>query len=975
MFRNKLFFVLLFVLFSASSVMTQTTPDSTQGQAVPGQVQTITIPTDSSAQSDLTPKAISPDAIKSLTPEQRKSAQEIIEQKGLTPEAIETIKNLPEFQGLTIDEIIKGKEALEKMTEKPIEEEKEKKKEETKSDDKQKEVEDVLFKRFRDIKGYQTIKKDLKPFGYDFFMTASGRVITDRRDMPVPAKYVVGPGDEVRILMWGRINAQYNLVIDRNGNLTIPNIGPVQVAGLTYEQMVSLLTKKAEEIVGANVSITMGTLKSIPVFVLGDVKKPGAYNVGSFATITDALLIAGGPNNIGSMRKVQLKRRDKLIAQFDLYDLLLKGDKSQDKILQAGDVIFVPVAGPIVGIVGNVKRPAIYELKEEDSLSDLIELSGGILPTGYTQQIQVERIIKNERQIIIDIDDKHLEKSKDFKLQDGDLVNIFNIVEKDINVVFLYGNVKKPGKYEFKPGMRIRDIIKDTNDLLPESYFDYALIKRLALPDLRTELVPFNLEKALTGDKPEDNIELKPQDIIYVFTKWFFKDRPVVSIEGQVRKPGKFSIAENTTIRDVIALAGGLTRLAYLKQGELIRVTPERDYITIYFNVERVIAGDRKENIPVQDEDRIVIHSVNEEKYKQVVYISGEVLKPGEYQYTENMTVKDLIFKAGNVLESAYLDEAEVSTQVIENNKVVRIDHKRINLAKALSGDREHNILLKPYDRVFVKRLSDWRKEEYATITGEVLFPGKYILKKGERLSSLIERAGGYTKDAYLRAAVFTRKSVKEMQQKSLDEMIARLERELLAESAVSASTSVSQEEIMAKKVELESKKRFIDSLKKIKANGRMSIKLAHLRLLKNSEFDIELEDGDALYIPPKNSVVNVAGSVMSQTSVIYSEKYDFMDYINMAGGFSRFADKDNVYILKVDGTAKKISNSWINWNDSKSRWEFAGFDDDTKEIEPGDTIVVPEKLDRIAWLREVKDITQILMQLAVTAGVVVNLF
>lgn len=963
----KIYFFLSLIIFFTSSALAQQATD--MGQPMPNQVQVINIPLDSNQQSNTN---VSTESLKTLTPEQMKSAQEIIQQNGITKEAIDAIKNMPEFQGLTIDEIIKGKEELESKTKETAETEK--KREDTTKLEPEKEMEDVLFKRFRDIQGYQTIKKDLKPFGYDFFRTASSRVITDRKDMPVPGKYIVGPGDEVRILIWGRINAQYNLIIDRNGNITIPNIGPIPVSGLTYDQMVSLITKRAEEIIGANISVTMGNLKSIPIFVLGDVKRPGAYNVGSFATITDALLIAGGPNSIGSMRNVQLKRRDKVIGVFDLYDLLLKGDKSQDKILQAGDVVFVPVAGPIVGIVGNVKRPAIYELKEGSTLHDLIELAGGILPTGYTQQIQVERIIKNERQVIIDINDKYLEKAKNFRLEDGDLISIFNIVEKDINVVYLYGNVKKQGKYEYKLGMKIRDLIKDLNDLLPETYFDYALIKRLASPDLRTELLPFNLEKAISGDEKHD-IDLKPQDIIYVFNKWFFKDKPTVSIQGEVRKPGKFTIMDNTTIRDVIALAGGLTRFAYLKQAELIRVTPEREYKTIYFDVDKVLTGDPDQNIKIQDEDRIIIHSINEEKYKHVVSITGEVLKPGEYQYTENMTVKDLIFKAGNVLESAYLDEAEVSTQVIENNKIVKINHKKINLAKALKDDKEHNIILKPYDKVFVKKLSDWRKEDYATISGEVLFPGRYILKKGERISSLIERAGGYTKDAYLRGAVFTRKSVKEIQQKSLDEMISRLERELLAEGAISASTSVSQEEISAKKVELENKKRFIDSLKKFKATGRMSIKLAHLRLLKNSEFDIELEDGDSLYIPSKSSVVNITGSVMSQTSVIYSEKYSYMDYINLAGGFSRFADKENVYILKVDGTAKKISNGWINWNSIKSRWEFSSFGEEEKEIEPGDTIVVPEKLDRIAWLREIKDITQILMQMAVTAGVVVNLF
>jgi polysaccharide biosynthesis/export protein len=213
------------------------------------------------------------------------------------------------------------------------------------------------------------------------------------------------------------------------------------------------------------------------------------------------------------------------------------------------------------------------------------------------------------------------------------------------------------------------------------------------------------------------------------------------------------------------------------------------------------------------------------------------------------------------------------------------------------------------------------------------------------------------------------------MQQKGLDEMISRLQKELLEESSVQVSTAVSAEDIQAKKVELESKQMLIETLKRQKASGRMTIKLAHLRLLKGSEYDLELESGDSLYIPTMNSAVNVMGSVMSLGSYIYSEKYNYKDYIDMSGGYTRYADSDNVYVLKVDGSARKFSNGVFNWSDSRSRWEVSAFGDEVKEIEPGDTIIVPEQLERIAWLREVKDITQILMQMAVITGVVVNLF
>ncbi|MEF9427431.1 MAG: capsule biosynthesis GfcC family protein [Candidatus Mariimomonas ferrooxydans] len=238
-----------------------------------------------------------------------------------------------------------------------------------------------------------------------------------------------------------------------------------------------------------------------------------------------------------------------------------------------------------------------------------------------------------------------------------------------------------------------------------------------------------------------------------------------------------------------------------------------------------------------------------------------------------------------------------------------------------------------------------------------------------------MERAGGYSDRAYLRGAVFLREKVKEMQKKSLDEMISRLERELLTKGAAQVSAAASREEIEARKVELGQQQKFVESMKKIEPLGRLSVQLVHLRLLKGSEYDIELTEGDYLFIPVKNSTVNVMGAVMSRGSFIYSENLDYKDYIELAGGYSNYADRKNIYVLKVDGTARKLSRGLLNWNTSKSRWEMTGFGEEIKEIEPGDTIVVSEKLTRIAWLREIKDITQILYQIAVTAAVTLRLF
>ena len=293
-----------------------------------------------------------------------------------------------------------------------------------------------------------------------------------------------------------------------------------------------------------------------------------------------------------------------------------------------------------------------------------------------------------------------------------------------------------------------------------------------------------------------------------------------------------------------------------------------------------------------------------------------------------------------------------------------------LSLKRALAGDPLHNIQLKNRDRLFVKRIPDWDVERYVTLSGEVRFPGRYMVSKGEKLSSLIGRAGGFTDKAYLRGAYFTRERVRELQQKGLEELSSRLERELISGGAKEVATALSPEDVQAKQAEVNQKQKFVQSVKELKATGRMTIRLEYAGVLHGSEYDIDLEDGDRLIIPEVNKVVTVLGSVMSNGSFVYESQNGYEDYIAMTGGYSRYADKKNVYILKVDGSARRVGG-FLYWNDMKSRWQLGNFGG----IEPGDQVVVPEETERIAWLREFRDITAILMQLAVTAGVVIKVF
>ena len=626
-------------------------------------------------------------------------------------------------------------------------------------------------------------------------MTFSGNRL---RPLPLPTgclwgpDYVLGPGDELRITIWGNIEGQWNVVVDRDGKISLPKVGIIGVTGLTYGEFKETLNKELSKYyTNYQMNVSMGPLRTIRVYIVGNAARPGAYTVSSLSTLVNSLFEAGGPSKTGTMRNIDVKRNGKNVVQFDMYDFLLKGNKTKDVRLMPEDVIFIPPVGPLAGIAGNVRNPAIYELKGETRLLDLIGMAGGLTGMAFRGRVQVQRIENNEFRTIFEGDLIDIEKTaeKNFALKDGDLVKVFAVVDH-----------------------------KNT-----------------------------------------------------------------ITITGAVANPGDFGVASGVTkVSDVIALSGGLLYYAS-SQMEITRVKVTQ-------------TGPRTERFVV-------------------------------------------------------------------------------DVFKAMEGDPAHNVLLEMNDYLFVRMVPEWQLYRTVNVGGEVMYPGAYTITRGEKLSSVLERAGGYTNFAYLRGATFTRERVKQLQQKSLEELAARLERELIAEGAMRAGAALSTEEVEAKKVEMQQRKLFIESVKRLKANGRMTIWLAHLRLLKGSEYDIELEEGDSLYIPAENKVINIVGAVMSTGSFIYNEKWGYEDYVQMAGGYSRYADEDNVFVMKVDGSARKLSNGFMNWSPIRKRWEVAGFNDAKGPLESGDSIVVPERLERTAWLRNLKDITQILANAGLAAATIAILF
>lgn len=786
--------------------------------------------------------------MESLNPAQRKAAQAELSKTGgqVTPEAIEALKKSPEFKDLKPEEVQKGKDLLEK-------------KDAAKGEEK---------KLIEEKPSPLEVSTTLKPFGYDLF---AGVSLTPSQDMPVASDYVVGPGDEISILLWGRLSGQYTLMVSRDGTIQLPNIGPLSVAGMAFDEMKKYLTRQAKNIVGAEINVTMGRLRTIQVFVLGEVKKPGAYSVSAMSTLTNALMASGGPTKIGTLRKIELKRNgNKTATTMDFYDLLLKGDKSKDLRLQNGDVVFVPPVGPLVAVAGSVKRPAIYELKGEVNIKGLIEMAGGITATGYLQRIQVERIHENEAKTLVDADFRELDKEKDIMLKDGDIINIFPITNVVINGVTLSGSVARPGKYQWFEGMRVSDIIKNTEkDLLPETYFDHALIERYIPPDYHIEVIAFNLHKALIDrDNNEDKL-LQPYDILTVYSKWDFQDRPKIRVSGAVNKPGEYELRPNMRLSDLVNLAGNVKRYAYLEQAELTRIT-----------------------------------------------ITNEGPK------TERLI---------------------------------------LNLSKALSKDKGSDISLKEDDYLFVRTVPEWGLYRTVNLSGEVKYPGSYTIRKGERLSSLLKRAGGFTDKAYLNGSVFTRESVKELQQKNINDVVDRLEQQLLSQASLSIQVALTPDAVQQQKAVAEQQKALITKMRTAKSQGRMVIRFDEMERFEGSSYDIELEDGDTVTIPERPNSIQVIGSVYNSTAFVYDPKATLSAYIDKAGGTTRYAEGKDMFVLKSDGSAIARRQSGMFFMSSK--------------LDPGDTIVVPEKVERIAWMREIKDLTQILYQIAVTAGVLIVAF
>jgi len=458
------------------------------------------------------------------------------------------------------------------------------------------------------------------------------------------------------------------------------------------------------------------------------------------------------------------------------------------------------------------------------------------------------------------------------------------------------------------------------------------------LKDMESELIPFDLRRLFLSRDETQNIPLTPMDEIFVFSKEMFEDKEYATVKGQVRKPGRYLIVE-MKLKDLILKAGDLKDDAYLPKAELIRTEKDRMKRTIYFDVARVMADDPEQNILVQDEDQIIIHSIWEERPKEFVTIKGEINKPGEYALTKGMALRDLIFKAESLTRSAYMKMAELVRYDIVNREKVKTSVFDFNVRLALQDDPAHNKKLRPLDEVYIKEIPGWgSRKKTITLFGEIRFPGPYQILKNEKLHDVIQRAGGITPEAYLHGAVFTRASVRIQQQRQLNDLIKTLEIEIASLTPLEEQAFLTEKGIANHAYFISAQKTLLAKLREKKPTGRMVISLLPAGKATVNSSNPVLEHRDSLYIPKNPGAIIVLGAVYNPMAFGYEAKHpDVAYYLAKSGGPTLNAQKNHIYVVRADGTAVSRTG------------ETGSFEKTV--LYPGDTIIVPHKGVRPAYI------------------------
>ncbi|WP_286889443.1 SLBB domain-containing protein [Pseudoalteromonas sp. ESRF-bin5] len=798
-------------------------------------------------------------------------------------------------------------------------------------------------------------KDELKPFGYSLF-AGEPTTFMPNESAAVPDTYLVGPGDQLNINFYGKESESFDVTVDREGRISIPDLTPVQVAGLTFAEVKALINAKVEqEVIGVKAFVSLGQLRSMRILVLGEAYKPGSYSVSSLTTVSHALFVSGGVSDIASLRNIQVKRAGKVVSNFDLYDLLIKGDSSKDIVLKPGDVVFVPSVGSQVTVEGLVKRPAIFELKQGETAKQLLNMAGGLKPEAYAKNVVVERF-NNQRKEILSVD---FSKSNiNYIPQDGDRVRFNSVSSQYENSISLIGTVARPGNYQWYQGKRISDVLKSVRgDLLPQADLSYGLLIRETNINGDIEAHQFDVAQAIIKNT-DNNLALKANDKIIVFSRFEEKEIEKTALENmalsqeqqeQQFKAEQWHKFKQKEFEKYIGISQKDETIKKNQQGLTIADFSKRK------------ANQQSQELKAEDYAFFSRHNLLLpiiEKLKQqasisqamqLVEINGNVTYPGIYPLTVSGEVADLVTAAGGLLESAYTKQAEITRIVLGDAS--QVEHVRFDLESALKGESQNNITLRSKDSINIFSIPNWQENVKVELKGELKFPGTYTIRRGETLTDLLKRAGGFSDFAEQNAAIFTRVSIKEQEQQQLARLSTELRRDIASKSF--------QNSVSGNSLSYDEMDKLLNDLASVEAVGRLVIDLP---LIVNNQQNLVLQNGDTLYVPSKRDSISIIGEVNYSTSHLYKAGVSVDDYIDLSGGLKERAAEDRIYIIKANGSVE-IPNTggWFAANNAN-------------QLEPGDTIVVPMDAGHMDKLTLWSTATQILYQLGVAVAAIGSL-
>lgn len=796
--------------------------------------------------------------------------------------------------------------------------------------------------------------ESLPRFGVELF-AGSPSTFAPTSDAPVPGDYRIGPGDEIVVQLFGKDNETHRLAVNRNGEINFPSLGPIQVNGLSFSDVRhSLRQRVQEQMIGVSADVTLGKLRSMQIFVMGDAYKPGAYTVSALTTISQAIYYSGGFSESGALRNIQLKRNGKIVRRLDLYDLLLHGDARNDVRLMPNDVVLIGAVGKTLRIDGEINRPAIYELAPKQSFASVIDMAGGFTANALRRRVEVQRYTAQGKNVLT------LDFNKDqdaiMHAKQGDSLYIQQKSEALYQYVELKGDVKHPGYVQWRPDLHIADLFSSLEYAFKATAdINYAIVVREVNAQRDIEVLQVNLANAILAPNSVDNLQLHSRDQLIVFNRFNNalldlkqqeEDQDALSLEQAKQKAFDEELTQkvqmNAQTSETLQQDQNETQSSKLMQSqddvEVDKEQAAKEQLRRDNTRQSLLAPVL---LQLQQQSRLGLAP-------QIVEVTGEVVHPGRYPLADNMHVSQVLSAAGGLTYQAYSISGELTHTAVNNEERASLQITKVNLRKAILGNNSADLVISALDKLSIFEKPNMSRKDIITIQGEVRFPGTYVVRQGETLGDVLQRAGGVTKYAHLQGAIFTREALRVQEQNLLDQYAADLRRSMVkksfrVDSNVSSMMSNPEETL-----------KFVEQASHSKALGRMVIQLDQISN-GNKAVDFIVEDDDFLFVPKFRNTVSVMGEVQVPVTYLLDNNLDMDDYLKKAGGAKKQADIDRTYVVRADGSVYKPDSGWF---------AFTGYD-----VKPGDTIIVPLDTNYRDSLSLWQAVTQILYQ----SGVAIN--